>query len=157
MKLEKIQDYEYDRLRRIKKTLGGSIPFWERIKRGGIGSPLAYYQSGLPEFDAQRLDPDIEVRLNIEELQNGAFLRLNDQRTTYLVAVPNTELQNLQLFALLTDGTRQLCNTTAATPKNLARVELEITCFGKKITAWTQPSNLKDWRKYLQGSDKFTK
>jgi hypothetical protein len=94
--------YEVEKLRRqqlidLKNSMGGSFGLFERIKRGGIGSPFMFYHSGWEEAD--RLDKLVgePVRMNIEELKNGFFFRLAERTRTFIVPVLKKDILHVVL------------------------------------------------------------
>ncbi|MEZ4980401.1 MAG: hypothetical protein R2769_02200 [Saprospiraceae bacterium] len=67
--------------------MGGAYGIFERFKRGGIGSPFMFYDSGWEEADRLNNLVDEPIRMNIEELKNGFFFRLAERTRTYIVPV----------------------------------------------------------------------
>lgn len=101
MLLREIKIYRSGGLhKREIKYYGGEYSFFEKIKKGGIGSSKIVYESGISEFD--KLDRGVENELsyvNFELLQNGLIFRLNRNQRIKCLGIKLNEIKSISLIA----------------------------------------------------------
>jgi hypothetical protein len=69
----------------IRQLFGAPFGFWERIKRGGTGSPPLRWISG-PAFLQERIGEQASFAVvNLEFLPNSLLLRVNVQGKVFLL------------------------------------------------------------------------
>ncbi|MCB0662589.1 MAG: hypothetical protein KDC24_07610 [Saprospiraceae bacterium] len=95
--------YEIEKLRKrqieeLYASLGGKFSFLERLKRGGIGSPLLYYKRGWEQIDLLNNNSTDTIRVNIEELKGGYFFRFTDRTRTYFAPVLKNEILSVSFL-----------------------------------------------------------
>ena len=74
--------------RALYAELDGTLPWIERIRRGGTGSPVLFYSRGWDYLDDLQNRCTDEIRMNFEALRSGFFLRVAERTNTYLTILP---------------------------------------------------------------------
>ena len=113
MKLYKPITLRKAEIERMYANLGGQYSLWERLKIGGIGSPMIYYTAGNEAIDKLQALASDEVRINIELLKEGILLRIAERTNAYFIPIHRSEIKDLRLYK---DAQRTLF--TLETPNN---------------------------------------
>jgi len=97
MILYKVLTLRKAEVERIYADLGGQYSLWERLKIGGIGSPMIYYTAGNEEIDALQALASDEVRINMELLKEGILLRIAERTNAYFIPIHRSAIKDLLL------------------------------------------------------------
>ena len=135
MQLYKTLELRPAQLEKIYHQLGGRYSFWERLKRGGVGSPMLYYADGIVELDQlQNLAPD-ELRINFELLKAGVLMRIAERTNSYFIPIAITEISAIELT------------------KNTDQMYLTLTTKDQSnFVLWSQEDQYYDWKSFLHKS-----
>jgi len=132
MKLYKVLDLRKAELERIYTSLGGQYSLWERLRQGGIGSPMIYYTKGLVAVDSLQALASDELRINMELLKEGVLFRIAERTNAYFIPIHQSTIKDLRL--------RRDTEHTLLT--------IETTTFSCEL--WGAIDSYMGWRKFLE-------
>jgi hypothetical protein len=102
---------------------GGKYSLWEKIKKGGVGSPKTIYVSGIEAFDQLSHNVPGETGFaSFELLKNGLIVRYHINLRYACVGIKLSDIEAIRLVAYWTGMPKKKWNTTEA-----HQGELEIT------------------------------
>lgn len=122
-------------LRQLEASVGGKFSIAERLRLGGIGSPMVYYLNGLSELDELQTVSNDEIRVNLELFKAGIFLRVAERTNPYFIPIPIGDIVAVTLF-----------KSKEQTRLNLLFAE------GEQLKFWSHPAEFDGWDRFLRGN-----